>query len=162
MSAMGLTPQEFTTVELDGCPVRVRQAHRRWTAADYVLSAPEPEEYEPVAVTVRAPVGLSLEDVVAVLVAWDWPVEELAEDATVRWLVAEAVMNGGCLHIEERRCRLGEQTPDAEQAAYVSYCRQRAAAVFGATAAPGAAPAVAPGSSPVVAGVASPALVGVW
>jgi hypothetical protein len=50
-----------------------------------VLGAPESDEYEPVAVTVRASVGLSLEDLAAGLVDWDWPIEEPADDAIVRF-----------------------------------------------------------------------------
>lgn len=130
----GVTPQEFTTAQLNGHPVAVRQTHRRWTAADYPPGTAEGEEYEPVAVTVVAPVRLSLDDVAAALFGWLWDdggtAEELADDAMVRSLIAETVINDGSGQLEELRCSVGAQTLDAEQAAYLAYCRERAAAVF--------------------------------
>lgn len=132
MSTVGVIPNQFTTAQLNGHPVPVRQTHRRWTAADYVVGAPESDEYEPVLVTVSAPVSLSLEDVAAALFDWAVPDEELADDSYLRLLVAEMVINRGSGQIEEVRCRLGELTLNGEQAAYLAYCRERAAAVFAA------------------------------
>lgn len=129
-AAAQVRPQEATTARLNDRVVSVQQVHRRWTAADYVLGAPG-EEYEPVVLTVTTPVSLSLEDTAAALFSWDYPADELADDDTVRALVAETVLNRGCGDIEEQRCRLGETTLSLHDAAYLSYCRQRAAAVFG-------------------------------
>ena len=79
-----------------------------------------------------APVRLSLEDVVAALFDWGMPPEDLADDEFLRLLVAETVINRGSGVIEELRCRLGERTLDAEDTAYLEYCRDRATAVFAA------------------------------
>jgi hypothetical protein len=96
-----------------------------------VLDAPEGgQEHEPVLLTVTAPVSLSLEDTAAALFIWNYPAQELDDD-TVRALVAETVLNLGCGDIEEQRCRLGETTLSPDAVAYLIYCRQRAAAVFG-------------------------------
>jgi hypothetical protein len=130
MNTRDAAANEFTTAQLNGYQITVRQAHRRWAAADYLLGAPQGEEHEPVLVTVTAPVRLSLEDVVAALFDWGMPQEELADDEYLRLLVAETVINRGGGEIEELRCRLGEQTLDAEETAYLAYCRDRAAAVF--------------------------------
>ncbi|MGH3835040.1 MAG: hypothetical protein ACRDSF_04960 [Pseudonocardiaceae bacterium] len=126
MNLRGLIPNEFTTAQLNGHPVSVRPAHSHWTAADYVLGAPESADYEPVAVTVVTPVALSPEDVAATLFGWAVSVEELADDSYVRLLVAETVINQGSGQIEELRCQLGERTL-TELAAYLTYCRDRAA-----------------------------------
>ena len=131
-ATMRVRPQEVTTARLNDRVVAVQQVHRRWAAADYMLGVPG-EEYEPVVLTVTAPVSLSLEDTAVVLFSWYYPVEELADDDTVRALVAETVLNRGCGDIEEQRCRLGETTLSPHDAAYLAYCRQRAAAVFGPT-----------------------------
>jgi hypothetical protein len=121
----------MTTAQLNGHPVPVHQVHRRWTASDYVLGAPEMDGYEPVVVTVTAPIGLSVEDVAAVLFDWNVPYEDLADDHIVRDLIAEAVVNWGCRQLEELRARLGERTNlTSEDSAYLAYCRQRATAVF--------------------------------
>lgn len=133
MSTIGLTPAEFATAQLDGHPVAVRHQHRRWPVADYVPGSPESTVYEPVAVTLTAPVRLSLEDVAAVLFGIGCvDGEDLTDAATVRYLVADVVSNAGSLGVEELRCQLeGERTSlSAAETAYLAYCRDRAAAVF--------------------------------
>ena len=102
--------EQMTTAQLNDHAVPVHQVHRRWTASDYVLGAPECDGYEPVVVTVTAPIGLSVEDVAAVLFDWNVPYEDLADDHIVRDLIAEAVVNWGCRQLEELRARLGERT----------------------------------------------------
>ena len=89
-----------------------------------------------------SPVGLSLEDVAALLFWWAVTDEELADDSYVRLLVAETVINLGSGQIEELRCQLGEQTRDASRPPYLAYCRDWAAAVFRAhtAARPGSVP----------------------
>jgi hypothetical protein len=131
-------PEQPTTAQVNGHPVTVEQPHRRWRGADYTTAAGAPvgEGHEPVLVTVAAPVSLSAEDVAAVLLDWNPSMEDLADDDTVRYLVAGTVISAGCLRIEELRCRLGEVALDPEWGAYLAYCRQRAVAVFGTCPAP--------------------------
>jgi hypothetical protein len=124
---------QTTTALLNGQPVAVDQEHRRWSAADYIPGAPEtPGQYEPVVLTVSASISLSLEDVVALLFDWGGlSYEDLADDHLVRALVADTVVNQGCSHLEELRCRLGERTSLTQDAAtWLAYCRQRATALF--------------------------------
>lgn len=137
----GVTRQELTAASVNGRPVAVHQSHRRWTAADYVPGAPPSPGYEAVLVTVSAPVSLSLEDVAAVLFAWGGPAELLTGD-WVRELVADTVVNQGSGGLEELRCALGAATLDAERAAYLACCRDRARAVFGT----GCVPSPGPGA----------------
>jgi len=132
------TPHELTTAQLNEHSITARQAHRRWAAADDVLGAPGSDAHEPVLVTVTAPVRLSLEDVAAALFDWGMPEEEVADDEYLRLLVAETVINGGGARIEELRCRLGEKTLTDDEAAYLAYCRARAASVFAAPGVPAA------------------------
>ena len=115
--------QERTTARLNGQPAPVHQTHRR-------RIIPGTRDYEPVALTVLAPVALSLDDATAVLFGWETSYEELAEDSSVRALVADAVINEGGQRIEELRSQLSTQALDAEQRAYLAYCRNRAAEVF--------------------------------
>jgi len=131
-----LSTPERITAQLNGWPVPVCVPHRRWSAADYVppplrVGGQHATSREPVVVTVTASVGLSLEDLTAVLAGWNLTYEELADDAYLRELVADTVVSSGSLWIEDQRCQLGEQTPNAEQGAYLAYCRARALAVFG-------------------------------
>jgi hypothetical protein len=128
--------EEVTTARLNGHPVMVHQAHRRWNAADYAIGAPESDQHEAVLLTVTAPVHLSLDDATAVLVDWNLSIAELADDDTVRYLVAGTVVNCGCFRIEELRCQLGEAALDDDGAAYVAYCKERVATVFAAPVAP--------------------------
>ena len=115
--------QEPTTARLNGQPAPVHQTHRR-------RIIPGTRDYEPVALTVLAPVALSLDDATAVLFGWETSYEELAEDSSVRALVADAVINEGGQRIEELRSQISTQALDAEQCAYLAYCRDRAAEVF--------------------------------
>ncbi|MGH3659978.1 MAG: hypothetical protein ACRDUA_25335 [Micromonosporaceae bacterium] len=131
LAPLGLAPLESTTVQMGGHRVSVVQPHRRWTATDYVLGAAESTEYEPVAVTVTAPVRLSLEDVAGVLFYLGLgDGEDFTDDNHVRFLVAETVVHGGSGLVEEVRCGIGERTLGTAHAAYLAYCRDRAAAVF--------------------------------
>lgn len=124
-------PEQVTTALVNEHLVGVQQQHRRWAAAECVPGPGGCVTYEPVVVTVSAPISLSLEDVVAVLFEWAAPWVELAQDETVRHLVATAVTAWGCAHLEDVRCALIEPRLDAEQCAYLAYCRDRAVAVFG-------------------------------
>ncbi|MGI9000262.1 MAG: hypothetical protein ACR2GH_01195 [Pseudonocardia sp.] len=114
----------FTTVRLDDThEMPVAQVHRRWTPADYTLDGVGSSEREP---------QLSLDDVAATLFTSEaFSADELDDDATVRWLVAELVAGEGSAGVQERCCRLGETRLDTAGAARLAYCRHRAATVFG-------------------------------
>ena len=119
--------QQTTTADLNGQPTMVQQMHRRCWITDEAGT----RGYEPVAVTVLAPVALSLDDAAAVLFGWEISYEELADDKTVRELVADTVINQGGLRIEELRCQIDTpQELDAEQRVFLAYCRHRAAEVL--------------------------------
>jgi len=64
-----------------------------------------------------------------VLFGWAVSDEELADDKSVRELVADTVINEGGQRIEELRCQTTGAL-DAEQRAYLAHCRHRAAEVF--------------------------------
>ena len=123
----------FTTVRLDDThEVTVAQPHRRWTPADYTPDGVGGGEREPVLVEVTVPLQLSLDDVAATLFTTEsFTADELDDDNTVRWLVAELVVTAGSAEVQERRCRLGETRLDTAGAARLAYCRHRAATVFG-------------------------------
>ena len=118
--------QQATTADLNGQPTMVQQMHRRC----WIIDGAGTREYEPVALTVLAPVALSLDDAAAVLFGWAVSDEELADDRSVRELVADTVINEGGQRIEELRCQIGTESLDAEQRDYLAYCRHRAAEVF--------------------------------
>ena len=109
-----------TTAQVNGHPVLIRQAlpHRGAEAG---------------VVTVGVAVSLSLEDVTAALVAYNASPTELADPDQVRNLVADAVLNMGCLQLDEDRCAAASAAPGSELAAHVALCRDRAAAVFAST-----------------------------
>jgi hypothetical protein len=117
--------QQATTADLNGQPTMVQQMHRRCWIRDGAGTG----EYEPVALTVLAPVALSLDDAAAVLFGWAVGDEELADDTSVRELVADTVINEGGQRIEELRCQITGGL-DAEQRALLAACRHRAAEVF--------------------------------
>ena len=119
--------QQATTADLNGQPTMVQQMHRRCWIRDGATGS---GEYEPVALTVLTPVVLSLDDAAAVLFGWAVSDEELADDKTVRELVADTVINEGGQRIEELRCQTTGVALDAEQRAFLAYCRHRAAEVF--------------------------------
>lgn len=129
-----ITPEEVTTVWVNGYPVAVHQMHRRWTTGDYVPGAPAGGEYEPVAVTVSAAVGLSLQDVVAVLFSADLRYEDTwaLDDDGIRSMVADVVLNMGGRKLEDLRCQLGEAVLAEAGAAHLAWCRLRASSLFGA------------------------------
>jgi len=109
------TGSPLTTAQVNGAPVLIRQA----------LPVTEPG-----VVTVGVAVRLSLDDVAAALVAYNASPAELADPDQVRALVADAVLNMGCLQLDEDRCATAGAAPGSEQAAHVALCRDRAAAVF--------------------------------
>jgi len=81
-------------------------------------------------------VRLSLEDVAAVLFGYNASPAELADPDQVRALVADAVLNGGCLQLDIERAdtaALQDTAPDCEESAYLALCRDQAAAVFAST-----------------------------
>jgi len=120
----------FTTARLDDThEVRVPQVHRQWTPADYTPDGVGSTEPEPVLVEVTAPVQLSLDDVTAILFT-NATREELADDDTVRWLVAEFMVSRGSADVQEMRCLLGETRLDTAATARLACCRHRAATVF--------------------------------
>lgn len=136
-----IIPEQMTTAVVNGCPVGVRQVHRRWSAADYIPGAPESTWYEPVTITVAARIGLALEDAVAVLFDHCCPllrgeggggvaVDELADDDFLLALLTDVVINGGCRELEELRCRLGEHTLSPEETTVLTYCRHRVTTVL--------------------------------
>ena len=106
-----------TAAQVNGHPVLIRQAlpHRGAEAG---------------VVTVGVAVSLSLEDVTAALVAYNASPAELADPEQVRALVADAVLNMGCLQLDEDRCATAGAAPGSEQATYVALCRDQAAEVF--------------------------------
>ena len=109
------TGSPLTTAQVNGAPVLIRQA----------LPVTEPG-----VVTVGVAVRLSLDDVAAALVAYNASPAELADPDQVRALVADAVLNMGCLQLDEDRCATAGAAPGCEQASHVALCRDRAAAVF--------------------------------
>lgn len=122
-----IVPGEVVTARVNGCAVAAQLDHRRW-----VTDGSSGPGYEPVAVEVLAPIRLSFEDVTAILFDSPYAGRQLDDPGAVRELVADLVLGLGSLGIEEMRetvstaDRLG---PDA--AAWLAYCRRRAAAVFG-------------------------------
>jgi hypothetical protein len=117
------TFEHLTTAQLNGEPVAVyRRVHR----------------YAPALVTVTAPVTLTLEEVAAVLFEFTWslaqPADDLADDARVRVLVAEGVVNWGCDELDEiRRNVMTAVASSGEAAELLTHCRNRASAVFAQT-----------------------------
>jgi hypothetical protein len=116
----------LTTVQLNGEPVAV------YRPAD---------QCAPALVTVAARVTLTLDEVAAVLFEFTWslaqPMEDLADDARVRVLVAEAVVNWGCDELDEvRRNVTAAVASSGEAAELLAQCRNRASAVFAPTGAP--------------------------
>jgi len=113
--------EEMTTARVNGCAVAVGLSHRYGSGRTGVL------------VTVMAPVRLSLEQAAAALyrVGFNTTDEDLADDDTVRLLVAEAVVNLGCCELDAAQ----EEARDAAaaggaDAAFLALCRARVAAVF--------------------------------
>ena len=109
------TGSPLTTARVNGAPVLIRQALPVTGAG---------------VVTVGVAVSLSLDDVAAALVAYNASPAELGDPEQVRALVADAVLNMGCLQLDEDRCAAADAVPSSEQAAHVALCRDRAAAVF--------------------------------
>lgn len=136
-------PEQLTTAWVNDCAVAVHQTHRRRADRGCVPGPGGSVLHESVLAVVSAPIGLSVEDVTAVLFDWDWPAEDLDDDR-LRELIAETVVNSGCFHLDQLRCDLANQTLDPEASAYLAYCHQRATAVFG----PGPAPGPGPGRVP--------------
>jgi len=95
----------------------------------------------PALVTVTAPVTLTLDEVAAVLFEFTWSlaqsVDDLADDARVRVLVAEGVVNWGCDELDEvRRNVIAAVASSGEAAELLAHCRNRASVVFAPRAAP--------------------------
>ena len=109
------TGSPLTTAQVNGAPVLIRQA----------LPVTEPG-----VVTVGVAVRLSLDDVAAALVAYNASPAELGDPEQVRALVADAVLNMGCLQLDEDRCAAAGAAPGSELAAHLALCRDRAATVF--------------------------------
>ena len=117
------SPLPLTTAQVNGAPVLIRRALRHQVT-------------EPGVVTVGVAVRLSLEDVAAVLFGYNASPAELADPDQVRALVADAVLNGGCLQLDIERAdtaALQDTAPDCEESAYLALCRDQAAAVFAST-----------------------------
>ncbi len=120
----------LTTVQLNGHPVVVHQAHRVGPDTTIVGQASGPT-----LLTVTAQVALTLDGVAAAL--FDWLAqgtvrEDLADDDCVRELLAESVLNLGCVQLAAaRRTAAYAAIVDHEAAGLLAYRRQRAAAVFG-------------------------------
>lgn len=131
--ARELAPCPLTTVQVNDRPVSVRQA----------LDRPAPEA---AAVTVGLAVTLSVDHAAAALYGYNATPDELADPERVHALVAEAVLNGGCLELDVQRADTAALPPASEEAAYLALCRDAAAAVF---------------TAPVPAQSGRPALVGV-
>jgi hypothetical protein len=115
-----------TMVQLNGEPVAVYRPADR---------------YAPALVTVTAPVTLTLDEVAAVLFEFTWsatqPVDDLTNDARVRVLVAEGVVNWGCDELDEvRRNVMAAVASSGEAAELLAHCRNRASAVFAPAGAP--------------------------
>ena len=107
-------------VRLNDCAVSVQLNHRRLVGG-----------LEPVLVMVSAPVPLSVQDVAATLFFCPAVTyEELADDEFVRQLVADSVVYAGSAGLEAARCEAAQVDPGTGAAAFLAYCRARAAAVF--------------------------------
>ncbi|MGI9000260.1 MAG: hypothetical protein ACR2GH_01185 [Pseudonocardia sp.] len=119
-----IVPGEVVTARINGCEVAVQLDYRRW-----VTDPSSGPGYEPVAVEVTAPMPLSLDDVAAVLFAGLEYGEDLEDPAAVRQMVAELVAVYGGTGIEDMRAAADRF--DASDAAWLAYCRRRAAAAFG-------------------------------
>jgi len=86
------------------------------------------------AASVAVTVNLTVEDVLAVLVAANPTWAELRDDGFLREIAAGAVLNFGCLKLEEWRTGPGPgfvDSPEEETGAYVAALRQRVTEVFG-------------------------------
>ena len=112
------TGSPLTTARVNGAPVLIRRALPVTGAG---------------VVTVGVAVSLSLDDVAAALVAYNASPAELGDPEQVRALVADAVLNMGCLQLDEDRCAAADAAPGSELAAHVALCRDWAAAVFAST-----------------------------
>lgn len=106
-------------VHINGQPVQLQHAHR---------DVDPPVVTEPLA-TITATVELTAEEVTAIL--FDWIADggefhELHDDNRVRLFIAETVVNGGCLRVDEKRA-------DASWASgeLLEECGRRAREVFG-------------------------------
>jgi len=125
-----IVPGEVIAVRVNGCEVAVQADHRRWVTP--ATGASVCAGYEPVAVEVLAPMRLSLEDVTAMLFVGQTDPEELDDPTAMRELVADLVVNSGGVGIEEIRAQVPiPDYLDADDAAWLAYCRHRAATVFG-------------------------------
>jgi hypothetical protein len=118
----GSSQEHLTTASVNGCPVRVHQAHR---IAGH--------RYGPVLVTVSAPVTLTLEEMTALLYTlatthrWsDDPLEDLNDDGIVRDFVAHSLINDGCLAVDDALAGAFA----AGDVDLLGYCRARALTVF--------------------------------
>ncbi len=114
-------PEERITARVNGCAVPVCLSHRYGSGRNGVL------------VTVTAPVRLSLEQAAAALyhAGMNNTDEDLADDDTVRELVAEAVVNGGCCELNAAQMEARDATATGgADAAFLARCRARVAAVF--------------------------------
>ena len=109
------TSSPLTTARVNGAPVLIRQALPVTGTG---------------VVTVGVAVSLSLDDVAAALVAYNASPAELGDPEQVRALVADAVLNMGCLQLDEDRCAAAGAAPGSELAAHLALCRDRAATVF--------------------------------
>ena len=109
------TGSPLTTAQVNGAPVLIRQALPVTGTG---------------VVTVGVAVSLSLDDVAAALVAYNASPAELGDPEQVRALVADAVLNMGCLQLDEDRCAAAGAAPGGELAAHLALCRDRAATVF--------------------------------
>lgn len=110
------TLQRLSPATVNGHTIHLQHSHR--------------PTLDPPLVTVAATVELTHEEVTAVLFDWidnGGHLDELHDDNRVRLLVAESVINGGCLRVDELR----DAAWTLRGMELLKECQRRALAVFG-------------------------------
>lgn len=121
-----------TTAVVNGQAVCVELEHR-WEAHRTPTPGTLGGGGESVVCTVSAPIALTLTDAALILYHWEVSCEDLADDDTVRTLIAEGVVSWGCWELGQRRFELVNEPPRGADAHVFAYCRRRAATVLGLT-----------------------------
>src|SRR5436309_779820 len=97
-----------------------------------VMSATEHASNGPAVLTISAPIALSTEDLVAALYRWEGTAfDELDDDAYVRELVVESVVNGGLESIATAAGEMRQARPGTFAHDWLTTCQRAVARVFG-------------------------------